>query len=190
MNDAKQPLPTLPPVARYDRITIALHWIVVVFVIGLYGSALIWDSLPRGPRKSLEALHVSFGLLFVVVLAWRVYWRLFRRAHLPEIGNVAQRLATALVHNGLYIMLVVQAVVGVCWRIAQQEPLALFGLFAFPEPLIFDKATRRLLGSIHEYLGHTIAIVAALHALAALYHQYVLKDGLMQRMRPLSRSRH
>lgn len=180
--------PTRPPQAdaRYDRVTIALHWIVVLFVIFLYSSALIWDELPRGtpPRKLLQALHISFGLLFIVVLALRVYWRVFRRPHLPGIGTAAQRLAASSVQNALYLMLVAQAVIGVCWRIAQQEPLAFFWLFAFPEPQIFDKATRQLLGVAHEYLGHAIIVVASLHALAAIYHHFVLKDGVMRRMLP------
>lgn len=172
--------------ARYDRVTIALHWIVVLFVIFLYFSAIIWGELPKGtpPRKMLQALHVSFGLLFIVVLAWRVYWRLFRRPHLPGIGTAAQRLAASVAQNALYIMLVAQAVIGVCWRIAQQEPLAFFWLFEFPEPQIFDKATKQLLGVTHEYLGHAIIIVASLHALATIYHHFVLKDGVMRRMMP------
>jgi len=176
---------------RYDRTTIVLHWIVVVFVIGLYAAAIIWGELPRGTpmRKLLQALHISFGLLFIVLLAWRVYWRLFRRRKLPAAsGSTAQRLAAAVVQNGLYVMLVAQAVIGVCWRIAQQEPLAFFWLFEFPEPQIFDKATKQLLGLAHEYLGHAIIIVAAVHALVGLYHHFVLRDGLMRRILPGSLS--
>lgn len=172
--------------ARYDRLTIALHWLVVLFVIFLYSSALIWGELPRGtpPRKMLQALHVSFGLLFVVLLAVRVYWRLRHGKRLPLVGTAAQRLGAAVVHKGLYVMLIAQAVIGVCWRIAQQEPLAFFWLFEFPEPQIFDKATKQLLGVTHEYLGHAIIVVAAAHALAAIYHQFVLKDDVLRRMLP------
>ena len=172
--------------ARYDRLTIALHWLVVLFVIFLYSSALIWGELPRGtpPRKMLQALHVSFGLLFVVVLALRVYWRLSRATHLPRLGTPPQRFATAVMHNGLYVLLVAQAVIGLCWRIAQQEPLAFFWLFELPEPDIFSKATEKLLGATHEFLGHTIVVVAVLHALAAIYHHVVLKDGLLRLMLP------
>ena len=176
---------------RYDRTTIVLHWIMVVFVIGLYAAAIIWGELPRGTpmRKLLQALHISFGLLFIVVLALRVYWRLFRRRKLPAANSgTAQRLAAAVVQNGLYVMLVAQAVIGVCWRIAQQEPLTFFWLFEFPEPQIFDKATKQLLGLAHEYLGHAIIIVAAVHALAGLYHHFVLRDGLMRRILPGSLS--
>ena len=191
MTERIQPTAHAQHEARYDRVTIMLHWIVVVFVIGLYAAAIIWGELPHGTptRKLLQALHISFGLLFIVVLALRVYWRLFRRPRLPyPSGSTAQRLAAAVVQNGLYIMLVAQAAIGVCWRIAQQEPLAFFWMFEFPEPQIFDKATEKLLGVTHEYLGHAIIVVAALHALAGLYHHFVLKDGLMRRILPGSPS--
>lgn len=186
MNADASSLQHPPAGARFDRVTIALHWIVVLLVIFLYASALIWGELPRGtpPRKLLQALHVSFGLLFIGVLALRVYWRLRRGARLPGIGSAAQRLAAAVVQNGLYAMLITQAVLGVLWRIAQQEPLAFFWLFEFPEPPIFDKAAKQLLGTLHDYLGHTIVLVAALHAAAAIYHHLVLKDGVLRRMLP------
>jgi cytochrome b561 len=185
MTAPTHPIPQPQTDARFDRITIVLHWLVVAFVIGLYASAIIWGELPRGvpARKLLQALHISFGLVFIVVLALRVYWRLFRRRDLPGVGGAMQRLAAAFVQHALYLMLIVQAVLGVCWRIGQQESLAFFWLFEFPEPKIFDKATTQLLGAAHEYLGHAIVIVAVLHALAALYHQFVLKDGVMNRMR-------
>lgn len=191
MNLPNRSIPQPQSDLRYDRITILLHWIVVVFVIGLYAAAIIWGELPRGTpmRKLLQALHISFGLLFIVVLALRVYWRLFRRRRLPDpSSSTAQNLVASVVQNGLYVVLVAQAVIGVCWRIAQQEPLAFFWMFEFPEPQIFDKATKQLLGVAHEYLGHAIIIVAAVHALAGLYHHFVLRDGRMRRILPGSLS--
>lgn len=184
MSSTATPLPQ--PATRYDRITIALHWLVVLFVVFLYFSAIVWGELPRGTpvRKLLQALHVSFGLLFIAVLAWRVYWRLARGRRLARVGNPAQRFASAAVQNGLYLMLIAQAAIGVCWRIAQQEPLAFFWLFEFPEPQIFGQAAKQLLHTLHEYLGHTIVIVAVLHGLAAVYHHFVLRDGILRRMLP------
>jgi cytochrome b561 len=138
----------LPADTRYDRLTIVLHWLVVLFVIFLYSSALIWDELPHGvpARKLLQALHISLGLQFVVVLAARVYWGLRHGRRLPGVRSAAQRLLAGGVQNGLHVLLIAQAAIGVCWRIAQQEPLAFFWLFEFPEPHIFrqsDPATAR-----------------------------------------------
>jgi cytochrome b561 len=43
---------------------------------------------------------------------------------------------------------------------------------------------RHQLRELHENLGWAIIAVALLHALAALYHHYVLKDRVLERMLP------
>jgi cytochrome b561 len=63
--------------------------------------------------------------------------------------------------------------------------VSFFGLFGIPGPFAaVDRPTRHLLHSIHEYVGWAIVIIAFGHALAALYHHYVLKDRVLRRMLP------
>jgi len=51
-----------------------------------------------------------------------------------------------------------------------------------------DKVARKALSikvvGIHEILANTLLGLAGLHAAAALFHQYVLKDGALARMIP------
>ena len=53
-------------------------------------------------------------------------------------------------------------------------------------PLIGEIARplRRELRQFHEWIGWAIIIIAAIHAAAALYHHYVLKDRVLRRMLP------
>ena len=98
------------------------------------------------------------------------------------------KLASRAVHYLLYGLLVVQAGLGFGFRWAQGHPLSFFGLFAIPGPFgALDKATRHTLHGLHEKVGWAIVIVAALHAMAALYHHYVLKDRVLKRMLPAVR---
>jgi cytochrome b561 len=58
-------------------------------------------------------------------------------------------------------------------------------LFDIPGPFgPFDRPARRELKEIHNYVAWAIIIVAGLHAAAALYHHYVLKDRVLKRMLP------
>jgi cytochrome b561 len=59
-----------------------------------------------------------------------------------------------------------------------------FGL-AIP-PLIGEMARplRHELRELHEWIGWAIVVIALLHAFAALYHHYVLKDRVLLRMLP------
>jgi cytochrome b561 len=46
---------------------------------------------------------------------------------------------------------------------------------------------RRELREFHEWIGWAIVIIAVLHASAALYHHYSLKDRVLVRMLPRGR---
>src|SRR4051812_9712411 len=69
---------------RYDRVTICLHWLTALLVVALFAAAYVWNSLPPGTplRKSLQAIHISLGLLFTVVFVVRLFWRSSRGRHL------------------------------------------------------------------------------------------------------------
>jgi cytochrome b561 len=95
------------------------------------------------------------------------------------------RLASKATHYLLYLLLVVQTGLGFVFRWAQGHPVGFFGLFGIPGPFgAADRPTRHLVHALHEYVGWAIIIIAALHALAALYHHYVLKDRVLKRMLP------
>ena len=97
------------------------------------------------------------------------------------------RIASKGTHYLLYALLVAQAVSGFVWRWAQGHPVEFFGLFGIPGPFgEMARPQRRLIHEVHEYVGWAIVIIAFGHALAALYHHYVLKDRVLRRMLPKS----
>jgi cytochrome b561 len=98
------------------------------------------------------------------------------------------RIASKGVHYLLYALLVAQAALGFGFRWAQGHSVEFFGLFGIPGPYgALDKATRHTLHGLHEKIGWAIVIIAFGHALAALYHYYVVNDRVLQRMLPLAR---
>jgi len=64
----------------------------------------------------------------------------------------------------------------------------LFSLGRIPPYGAYDPAARHALSESvvgwHELGANLILILAAGHAVMALYHQFVLKDGLLRRMMP------
>ena len=44
-------------------------------------------------------------------------------------------------------------------------------------------------GSLHNNVAWALIIIAGVHALAALFHHYVLRDGILRRMLPGSAGR-
>jgi cytochrome b561 len=99
------------------------------------------------------------------------------------------RLASKGTHYLLYTLLGAEAALGFAFRWGGGRPMAFFGT-GIP-PLIGEMARplRRQLREFHEWIGWAIIVLALLHALAALYHHYVLKDGVLRRMLPRRKER-
>jgi cytochrome b561 len=45
-----------------------------------------------------------------------------------------------------------------------------------------DPEMKKLVEGIHEFLGNTLYILIGIHAIAGLWHQYVIKDDTLRRM--------
>jgi cytochrome b561 len=174
------------PRQRYDRVTIALHWTTALLVVVLFALAEIWGFLPRGTplRRNFQALHISLGILLAAVFVFRGIWRLTQGRRLPPATTGLQNLAATAANWGLYGLLAAQIVLGFLFRWAQGEPFLFFGLFSIPSPMTADRPTAHQFGELHENVAWIIIVLAGLHAVAALVHHYVLRDGLLQRMLP------
>ena len=178
-------------VVRYDTPAMALHWLTALLVLALWTLAQAWGFLQRGTpiRLELQALHVSLGLVLIVVLALRIGWRLGPSRRLPPADSGVLELAARGMHYLLYVLLLAQVVLGLCFRWSGDNPLGFFGLFTIPSPFAFTQQQGRTIGELHLWIGNAIVALAALHALAALFHHFWLRDDVLRRMLPGRRPR-
>jgi cytochrome b561 len=63
------------------------------------------------------------------------------------------------------------------------KPIPFFGL-EFPALIGEDKGFARQVKEIHEAIGTIGYFLIGIHALAALYHHYVMRDNTLRRMLP------
>jgi cytochrome b561 len=172
---------------NYDNVAVSLHWLTALLVIVQFASGITWDYFPHATAETMQSLHVSLGVLFAAVILARLAWRLMPGHQVSSLEAGWVRIASKGVHYLLYWLLAVQAGLGFAFRWAQGHPVSFFGLFAIPSPLgAVAKATRHTLHDLHEKAGWAIVIIALGHALAALYHHYVVKDRVLRRMLPKS----
>jgi cytochrome b561 len=170
---------------NYDNVAVALHWTTALLVVVQFAFAETWDYFAKPTQETMQSLHVSLGVLLIAVIVARIVWRLIPGHQVSSLDIGWARIASKGVHYLLYLLLGAQVVTGFLFRWAQGHSVSFFGLFAIPSPFdAFDKASRRQVHTIHEWLGWAIVIVAFAHALAALYHHYVLKDRVLMRMLP------
>jgi cytochrome b561 len=175
---------------RYDNVAIALHWAVALLVVVQFVMALTWDWFAKPTRQGLESIHISLGVLLTALILARIGWRLVPGHQRSSLQAGWVRIASKGVHYLLYVLLIAQAALGFGFRWAQGHAVSFFGLFEIPGPYgELERPVRRLLHEGHEWIGWAIVIIAFGHALAALYHHYVLKDALLKRMLPGSAKR-
>jgi len=174
-----------PPPASYDHDTIALHWLTAALVVLAWLLAQFIDDFPNGtPRTMARSVHIALGVMLALVLAVRLSWRRRGGLRLDTAAGWPGRLAV-LGHRSLYVLLAAVIVVGVTNAWVRGDNL--FGLVRVPSFAPGDKALRGTIGTLHEWLANALLILAALHALAALWHHFVLKDGVLRRMWPALR---
>ena len=175
--------PTPSTVDTYDSPTITLHWVSAALVLALWVLGQCVDFFPKGtPRVTARSLHILLGVSLGVVLIARLVWRFEGGVKLPvaDPGFVG-RLA-ACVHWFLYALLAASVVAGVAYVWIRGDTF--FNWFTVPAFDPGNKALRDNAGELHEFLANLLLIVAGLHAVAAVWHHRVMRDGVLRRMWP------
>ena len=165
---------------RYDAVTIWLHWTIVVLVAAQWLGAELIDFASRPMHKLYWSIHICVGLLFAATVIFHVIWRMTRGRKLPTSNEEGWKLATATMHVLLYWIPLILAALGI--GIVLARGWSLFGAIDIPMMPGGSKPLARQIHTIHEWTAHVLVFLATGHALAALYHRYVLRDGVLARM--------
>jgi cytochrome b561 len=174
---------------RFDATSIVLHWLTVLLIIGQFTTAWLHEVVGHGSGPGLEILitHQTMGALTWTVGLARLVWRR-RFAYLPpfpdSMSKPQQWIAKANEY-GLYVLLLVQPITGLGDVVFHGRPFTLF-IWQVPALLAPDAGIRSLFQEAHELGGKALLALIGLHAGAALFHGLVLRDGVLQRMLPLS----
>jgi cytochrome b561 len=173
---------------NYDGVAIALHWLTAALVLANFALSQTWDWFAKPAKGLMEDTHMSFGVLLTVVVVARLVWRWLPGHQLSSLEAGWVRIASKATHYLLYGLLVAEAALGFSFRWGAGRPMEFFGLGIPPLIGEMGRPLRHQLREFHEWIGWVIIVIATLHAAAALYHHYVLKDRVLQRMLPVGSS--
>ncbi|HEU0152091.1 MAG TPA: cytochrome b [Arenimonas sp.] len=177
---------------RWGWISLGIHWLTVVMVLGLVVVGFLMQEMPNSPAKfNLYSMHKMFGLTVLGLTVLRLLWRLFAGTPAPVAGTPRwQAAAASLAHGALYLILLAMPVSGWLYHSASGYPprnLSWFGLFKLPSLSDRDEGLRDAALAAHEWLFIALAVIVTVHALAALKHHYVDRDRTLARMLPLAK---
>ena len=162
---------------RYATSQILVHWLAAALIVFLLVTGtFVLAELPNTPEKTGNfRIHMILGALAALLVVARV---LLRRRHPLPPAVVAERWAR-LGHMGLNVLVLLLAVSGSVLALQSGVADAVLGNGMLPESL--DGWTLR---KVHGLLSRLLMALIAVHVLAALYHQWIVRDGLLLRMRP------
>jgi len=168
----------------YGWVSIAIHWIMALLIFFLFGLGLYmveltyYDAWYKG---SLD-LHKSLGLVTLFALFFRTFWRFINPSPADLPGPRWEKLSAHYMHLGLYALLLILMVSGYLISTADGRAIAVFELISVPAlPWGIDNQ-EDIVGELHEVLAWLLISMVAVHALAAIKHQFINKDNGLGRI--------
>lgn len=151
---------------HYDGVARFLHWSIAALVLLQFVTGFSWGFFERGSemRFYLFRTHIMLGSTILFLACVRLGWRLTHRAPPLPAMPAATALAARMTHFLLYAAILVQPVLGLLTITA------------------FGKSLGRWPGKAHIALSYFILAIVCLHVLAALWHHFIRRDGLLNRM--------
>lgn len=173
--------------ASYDPVAQIAHWATVLLVVAQFIVGWTMPDIRRGTSPvGLIAWHLVLGSTLLVVVVFRLAWRLTHRPPpLPSGLPPWQKRIAATTHAALYVLLLLVPVTGWASASARTWAVRAFGVLPLPQILPPHARIGFKLGDVHGgILAWTLLVVLGLHVLAALYHRFILRDTVLSRMLP------
>lgn len=169
---------------RYSHGAIVLHWVMAALLVVVSILGLLHDTWPRPIQAYWINVHAMVGLAVLALVVVRMWWRVKHRPPaLPaDVDDVSRRLSHP-VHLLLYALMIVIPLIGIVTFIWHGRIFD-FGLFQLNPGVKSNRAVFHPTEEWHGYAAYALFGLVGLHALAALWHHFIRRDGVLMRMWP------
>ena len=169
---------------QYGTTAKLLHWLVVALLLVQYLIGWLMPDIHRGPPGTPMILHISFGIVILLLIVLRLAWRI---AHpvVPESSlRPWQRVGSEAMHWLLYVLVLATTISG--WLFASFRGWSISFFFLTPLPMLSSEnlPAIRVINHWHQKFEWTLLILIGLHVLAALSHLLIYRNRVMHRMLP------
>ena len=172
---------------RYTNFAIFLHWLIFVLLIAQFTIGWTMPHIGRNtPVTTLISLHFSLGVLILGVIVVRLIWRIIHALPALEAGIPPWQVHSAhVIHGLLYLLLAVVPLLGWINASYRGMPVTFFELVQMPQLIGAHAAGWGWTGDIHVLVAeYGILALVGLHVAAGLYHYFIRRDRVLQRMLP------
>lgn len=167
-----------------------LHWLLALGLVGMFVVGVYMADLPFSPQRlKLYNWHKWAGVTILALSMLRLVWRWMRRPPaLPQSIEQAmpkwQLLAFHATHVAMYALFFIVPLVGWAYSSAAGFPVVVFGVLPLPDFVPVSKELAALIKPWHQITAFALAGLVLMHIGAAVKHQFIDKDKLINRMWP------
>jgi len=165
---------------QYSKRMVIIHWLTVVLVIFAWYLGYELDEAREGNGATLAGYiaHAIVGGAILLLTLMRLFFR-SQDGTPPPMGDTLMDKVAQGVHHALYLLLIVLPLSGVMTIVTSKVGNA---LIAGDATLLPKKYSGVAAHDMHELLVTALIVLGVLHVLGAIKHQFIMKDGLMDRM--------
>jgi len=168
---------------RYHPILVALHWLMAIMILmALFFGKFALAPIDNADPAKIEGFsgHMTIGITVGVLLIVRLIVR-FASTKPPHAatGNAMLDRIGAVTHWVLYILVALMVISGLGTAVLNGLFPIVFGGSGDPVPADMSETAPRM---AHGAVAALLFLLVALHVAAALYHQFILRDGLFRRV--------
>ena len=179
-------MPLLSARLRYGAAAQIFHWLTAILVVAAYimspggSEQRVYSSAADFNRQTHETLGACVFALTLLRLLWR---SIDKTPEDPPMKPWMMRSAK-IVRVALYGLLIAIPVAATMGAFLEAHPLTLWAIGNIGPMLSPMHDVGQTVAEIHTTLGNVILWAAGLHAVAALYHHFFLRDGVLISMLP------
>ena len=164
----------------------SFHWLSAILVLVTF---ILSEGGPESrifsdTNRTTLTIHESLGTAVFILTVIRLIWRAFDRQPSPVPMPAWMHLASILTHWVLFGLLVLVPVTAIAGSWLEGHALSLYIFGDYGSPIGSSALIGKAILGIHPLLGDAIIWIAGLHAAAALFHHFILKDGVLKAMLP------
>jgi len=168
---------------KYSPLQIGFHWVVFILIATAYAAMELRGYAPSW-RREITLLHYTAGVTVLILMLLRILVRFANKT--PAIAPPPPRwqmIVAHAIHGVLYLMFICLPLLGVLTLYFGGREWVFLG-FTMPVRDIPDADIQSQLRDIHKLIANTGYFIIGLHAAAALFHHYIMRDNTLVRMLP------
>ena len=167
----------------YGLVSILLHWITALAVVGLFGLGLWMVELTYYDKwyNQAPAIHRSVGILLFILVAIRLVWRWITPT--PSVlGKTWEQPLARSMHQLLYFVLFTTLLSGYLISTANGRSIEVFNWFVVPATISHLPEQEDIAGEFHKWLAWLLILLSTGHSLAAIKHHFIDRDNTLLRI--------